>query len=185
MADENTATNTTNNTGGEVEQPAQAADTAPAQEKPDMSIEDYKAALAKANAEAAKYRVERNEFRDDAQKFREIQEAEKTDLQRAEEALAAARAESQKYQVELARSQALAKYGISEDNADLLGADPEKFEANAARIGALQAEAAKKAAPPSDYPIEDMKPGASTQQDTPDLSYPAHWPVSGPFAHNS
>ncbi|WP_306592890.1 hypothetical protein, partial [Corynebacterium striatum] len=78
---------------------------------------------------------------------------------------------------------ALAKYGISEDNADLLGDDPEKFDANAQRLGELQAQAAKRTAPPSDYPVEDLKPGASDKPGTPDYSYPSSWPVNGPFAN--
>lgn len=180
---DNTATNTTDTEGGVAAQPAtqeEAADTP----KPDaeMSLEDYKQALANANKEAARYRVERNELRGDAQKYRELQEAEKTELQRTQEALETARNEAQQAQVELARAQALAKYGIAEDNADLLGSDPEKFEQNAQRLGQLQAQAAKRSAPPSDYPVEKLVPGASSPKETPDTAFPSSWPVTGPFA---
>ncbi len=85
--------------------------------------------------------------------------------------------------MQLARTQALAKYGISEDNADLLGDDPEKFDANAQRLGELQAQAAKRTAPPSDYPMEDLKPGASDKQSAPDFAYSSKWAVKGPFAN--
>ena len=180
MADENTAT--TEPTATEVaEQPnAQEADGHQPQER---TAESYQHELEKLRKENARYRTERNEFRADAEKYREIQEAEKTDLQRAQEALEAERATARQYQVQLARAQALAKYGISEDNADLLGDDPEKFDANAQRLGELQAQAAKRAAPPSDYPVENLKPGASDKQAAPDFSYPSNWAVTGPFAN--
>lgn len=153
-----------------------------AHEKPEMTIDDYKDALARVRAEAAASRVELKELRPIAEKYKEIQDAEKTELQRAQEALEAERSRAGQFEVQLKRAQALAKYGISEDNADLLGSDPEKFEANAQRIGALQAEAAKKSAPPSDYPVEDLRPGASSSQPVKDFDYPSNWPVKGQFS---
>lgn len=178
MADENTATN-------EETQAAEVAHDKPAQEagesKPERSAESYQQELEKLRKENAKYRTERNEFRADAEKYREIQDAEKTELQRAQEALEAERAKATQYQVELARSQALSKYGIAAENADLLGADPEKFDENAKRLGELQAQAAKRSAPPSDYPMEDMKSGASSREGAPDHSFPSSWPVNGRF----
>lgn len=180
MAEEATAT--TDDTATEVaEQPnAQEAEANPSQER---TAESYQRELEKLRKENAKYRTERNDFRADAEKYREIQDAEKTELQRTQEALEAERANSKQYQVQLARTQALAKYGISEDNADLLGDDPEKFDANAQRLGELQAQAARRTAPPSDYPVEDLKPGASDRQSAPDFAYPSNWAVKGPFAN--
>ena len=154
-----------------------------AHEKPEMTIDDYKAALAEVRAEAAASRVELKELRPIAEKYKEIQDAEKTELQRAQEALEAERTRATQLDVELKRAQALAKYGITEDNADLLGSDPEKFEANAKRLGELQAEAARKSAPPSDYPVEDLKPGASGREPVKDFTYPSNWPVKGQFSH--
>lgn len=173
---------TTTEGTGDARAPQNAQEVA-ANEKPEMTIDDYKDALAKVRAEAAASRVELKELRPIAEKFKEIQEAEKTELQRAQEALEAERARAGQFEIQLKRAQALAKYGISEDNADLLGSDPEKFEANAQRIGALQVEAAKKSAPPSDYPVEDLKPGASTSQPEKDFIYPSNWPVKGQFSN--
>lgn len=178
MAEETTATTDDQNA-------AEVANDAEAQEatgsKSERSAESYQQELEKLRKESARYRTERNELRADAEKYREIQDAEKTELQRVQEALEAERAKATQYQVELARSQALSKYGIAAENADLLGADPEKFDDNAKRLGELQAQAAKRAAPPSDYPIEDLKPGASSREDVPDFSFPSSWPVTGRF----
>lgn len=188
MAEDATATSAPANEGHEVEPAAQSQEPAQATPdvKPDLSPEDLKAALAKANAEAARYRVERNELRSDAEKYREIKESEKTELQRTQEALEAANAQARKLETDLRRSQVLSQYGISEDNADLLGQDPEKFEANAQKLASLQEEAAKKAAPPSDVPVESLRPGAGigTPPDH-DFGFPSNWPVSGPFANNN
>lgn len=177
MAEEATATETTNQVEVEATSQSQVdGDVTP------RSTESYEQEIEKLRRENAKYRTERNEYRDDAEAFRKIQEAEKTELQRTQEALEAERAKARQFQVELARSQALAKYGISEDNADLLGSDPERFDANAKRLGQLQEQAAKKSAPPSEYPVEDLKPGASDVPVKPDFSVPSSWPVTGPFA---
>jgi|GEM_PF-2540221 len=182
MAEETTAT-TDDQNAAEVatEDNAQEADNS----KPERSAESYQQELEKLRKESARYRTERNELRADAEKYREIQDAEKTELQRAQEALEAERTKSNQYQVELARSKALSKYGISEENADLLGSDPEKFDDNAKRLGELQAQAAKRATPPSDYPVENLKPGASSREDAPDYSFPASWPVNGKFAQHN
>lgn len=179
MAEETTATNDGQNEAAEV------AKQDPAQEernsKPERTTESYQQEPEKLRKENAKYRTERNEYRADAEKFREMQDTEKTELQRAQEALEAERNKATPSQVELARSKALSKYGISEDNADLLGSDPRKFDDNAKRLAELQAQAAKRAAPPSDYPVDEMKPGAASKQDAPDYSFPDAWPVHGKF----
>ena len=182
MAEETTAT-TDDQNAAEVatEDKAQEADNS----KTERSAESYQQELEKLRKESARYRTERNELRADAEKYREIQDAEKTELQRAQEALEAERTKANQFQVELARSKALSKYGISEENADLLGSDPEKFDDNAKRLGELQAQAAKRATPPSDYPVENLKPGASSREDAPDYSFPASWPVNGKFAQHN
>lgn len=183
---ENTATEPTDTPEGEgVDQQAQAAaDDQTLTGKPQMTAEDLEAALREARKEAAKYRTERNEYRSDAEKFREQQEAEKTELQRAQEAQAKLEAELSSARVVNQRLTIVSKYGIAEDNIDLLGNDPEKFEANAERIAALQEADARRAGPPSEIPVESLRPGASSPKDTPDYSYPSSWPVTGPFANN-
>lgn len=186
MAEDDTATTPTSEEGEKVETTSEGqapAEVSPEQ-KQDMSTEDYKAALAKANAEAAKYRVERNELRGDAQAYREMKESEKTELQRTQEALETERARAKEFEVKLQRSQVLSQYGISEDDADLLGSDPEKFESNAQRIQAIAQDAAKRVAPPSDLPVESLTPGTGgSSQVAPDFGFPDTWPITGPFAN--
>lgn len=177
MAEETTATNDGHNEAAEVAQ--QDSTQEEGHSKPERTTESYQQELEKLRKENAKYRTERNEYRADAEKFREMQDAEKTELQRAQEALEAERNKATEFQVELARSKALFKYGISEDNADLLGLNPETFDDNAKRLAELQAQAAKRAAPPSDYPVENLKPGASSKEEAPDYSFPDVWPVHG------
>lgn len=165
-----TATTTDNNSQVEATNTVQMAE-----DPQPRSEESFQQEIKKLRQENAKFRTERNELREDAEKYRQQQDAEKNELQRAQSA-------SAKYQLELARAQALAKSGISEENADLLGGDPEKFEANAQRIGQLQEAATKRGAPPSDMPVEDLKSGASDAIAKADVSYPASWPVHSPFA---
>ena len=54
-----------------------------AEEKQEMTIEDYKSVLEKVRREAAKYRTENKELRPLAQCSKEVEEAGKSDLQKA------------------------------------------------------------------------------------------------------
>lgn len=54
-----------------------------AEEKQEMTIEDYKSVLEKVRREAAKYRTENNELRPLAQRAKEAEEAGKSELQNA------------------------------------------------------------------------------------------------------
>ena len=75
MAEEATATETTNQVEEEAtSQSQEAGDVTP------RSTESYEQEIEKLRRENAKYRTERNEYRDDAEAFRKIQEAEKTEL---------------------------------------------------------------------------------------------------------
>lgn len=79
---------------GESAADAVAAATAQeAGEQGEMSVEEYKAALAQARREAAKYRTERNELKPLAAKAKEIEEAGKSELEKAQERIAALEAE--------------------------------------------------------------------------------------------
>ncbi|WP_374064927.1 hypothetical protein ABMV07_04295 [Corynebacterium belfantii] len=149
--------------------------------KQEMTVEDYQLALRKANAEAAKYRTQRNELRADAEKYRELQEAEKTELQKLTEAKETSDARAAEAERQLKLVNVLREYGISDDNIDLLGDAPEKFDERAQRLQALQAEAARRSGPPSEVPIVGLKPGASDPKQEPDNSYPTSWPVVGQF----
>lgn len=187
MADDTTATATPADQEGVVDgvKPDQESGDH-AEHKSEMSVEDYRAALAKAREEAARYRVEQNALRQDAEAYREIKESEMTDLQKAQDALEEARAGQKQAETELQRARVLSQYGIAEGNADLLGSDPEAFEANAKRLAEIQAEAARKAAPPSETPVEGLVLGSGVPEpDRPDYAFPADWPINGPYADNN
>lgn len=160
----------------------QAADEKPAAGEP-RSEESFLKEIADLRREAAKYRSERNALRDDAEKWHEHEEAQKTDLQKAEEQLASSKQRESQLEAELKRMRVLAEFGISEENADLLGDDPEKFESNAQKLAKIQEEAAKKAAPPTEKPVAELK--KLNEEEDPqakDFGFPSSWPVSGPFA---
>lgn len=108
-----------------------AAETTP----PEMTVEDYKAALAKARKEAAKYRTERNELRPLADKARQLEEASKTELERAQERIAALEAEKQASELAALRAQVASKHGLPVDV--IAGDDEEAMEASAAAIAAV------------------------------------------------
>lgn len=153
-------------------------------EKSEMTIEDYQKALHEANKEAAKYRTQRNELRADAEKYREIKESEMTELEKATKAREEAEAKAAAAERELKLVSVLREYGISDENVDLLGDDPDKFEERAGRLQELQKAAARRAGPPSDYPIEGLKPGASSPKEPVDDSYPDGWKPVGQFTDN-
>lgn len=184
MAENTTATDSTAEQGSEVTAQAQEAQgNNDADSKPTLSVDEMKKELEAARKEAAKYRVERNEYRTDAEKFREQQEAEKSDLQRIQERAAELEQTVAKTEAENQRLRIVSRYGIAEENISLLGDDPEKFESNAQRLADLQEATARRSGPPSDVPVEDLRPGASSPEQGPDLSFPASWPVNGPFAN--
>ncbi|AKK11693.1 hypothetical protein [Corynebacterium uterequi] len=176
MSDETTATPTP------AEEPETAADAAAEAKGGELTLEDYKAELAKVRKEAAKYRTERNELRGDAEKYRQAREDEKTDLEKTVEKLAASEARIKALEADKQRLLVVSRFGIAEDNLDLLGDDPEKFEANAEKIAALQQAQAKRHGPPSEVPLESLHSGASDGPEDKDDSFPEDWPVNGPFA---
>lgn len=71
---------------------------------------------------------------------------------------------------------AAAKHGVLEEDYDLLGSGtPEELDARAARIVARYPSSAPPP-PPSDRPVEALRPGASPTPPPPaDTSYPAAW----------
>lgn len=119
---------------------AQASQTQPASEangeqKPEMTIEDYKSALDKARKEAAKYRTERNELRPLADKAREAEEAGKSELQKAQERIAALEAEKHASVLAATRAEIASKHGIPPELVS--GEDEESMAASAAAVVAF------------------------------------------------
>jgi hypothetical protein len=107
----------------------------------------------------------------------EAEEAKKGEAQREREAREQAERERDEERAGNKRLRLGLKYGIPEDRVHLIpqGSD-EDMEANAAHLGGLYASTAKTAPPPSDRPVEGLRPGASPEPPKPeDNSYPPGW----------
>lgn len=104
-------------------------------EKSEMTVEEYKAALAQARREAAKYRTERNELKPLAAKAKEIEEAGKSELEKAQERIAALEAEKRTSEQAALRARLAADAGVP---AELIaGGTEEEMTASAAALKAF------------------------------------------------
>lgn len=79
----------------------------------EMTVEDYKKALEKANREAARYRTERNDLRPLADKARQQEESQKTEEQKAAERIAELERKNQDLILGQKRVDAASKAGVS------------------------------------------------------------------------
>ncbi|WP_418345264.1 hypothetical protein [Rhodococcus pyridinivorans] len=157
-----------------------ASDPAPAPEGADkgtpLSHEDALKELEKVRREAANYRTKVRELEPLAQAAREAEDAKKTELERYQE-------QNQQLleRLEAAERQALvATHQIPEAYQSLVtGSTPEERAASAQLIGELVKQTQQPApatAPPSNRPVEGLRPGASpTPPAQPDNSYPVSW----------
>lgn len=141
--------------------------------------EEYEAELAKVRKEAAGWRTKLREAEPIVEKYNEQLESEKTDIQRATERATQLETDLTASRTENALLRVAAKHGIPEEDWDLLGSGtPEELDARAARLAAKGFGATKEPAPapPSDRPLETLRPGASpTPPPAVDNSYPADW----------
>ncbi|WP_185993283.1 hypothetical protein [Rhodococcus sp. KBS0724] len=152
---------------------APATPPAPAANEP--TLEQLTAQLAAAQAQLA-------EAAPILEAHTATQEQNKTEVQKALDRADAA----EKREAALALKYVAASHGIAEENIDLLGTGTlEEIQARAARIAALvpaptepptPVDPAPLGAPPSQRPVEALKPGASPAPPVaPDDSYPASW----------
>lgn len=148
--------------------------------------EDYEAEIAKLRKENANWRTKYREAEPIVKQHQEMEEANKTELQKAQEALQAREREFAELQTGYTRLELAAIHNIPPDDIDLIGSGSrEEMEARAARLGALHAaNSTKNPAPPSDRPVEGLRPGASPEPPKPeDDSYPESWKPA--FLRNS
>jgi hypothetical protein len=137
--------------------------------------------IEKLRKENASWRTKYRDAEPIVKAHAEAEERNKTELQRATE-------RAQQYERDLAASQQqiqllgfAAKYGIPEDDYDLLGSGtPEEMESRAVRIAHMREAAIGQqqapSAPPSQRPLESLRPGASpTPPPVADHSYPEAW----------
>lgn len=162
----------------QVETAEPSESTPPAEQaKPDPTIEKLQADLAKTRNEAAGYRVKLKELEPLAKKAQEAEEAKKDDVQKAEERAQAAEQREQATLEGYTRLELAVQYSIPPDDIDLIGSGTrEEMDARAKRVAALNAAAAKATPPPTDRPVEGLRPGASPEPaQPPDDSYPSAW----------
>jgi hypothetical protein len=158
--------------------PETPAETAPAEQaKPTRSVEELEAELAKTRREAANYRVKLKEVEPIAKKALEAEEAEKTEIQKADERAQAAEKREKETLEGYQRLELAVHYHIEPEDIDLIGAGTrEEMDARAQRLAALTAAAAKATPPPTNQPVEGLRPGASPEPArAPDDSYPEEW----------
>jgi hypothetical protein len=137
------------------------------------TYEEAMAELEKVRKESAARRVKLNELEPLAQAAKDAEEAQKTELQREREAREAAEARAENAD----RVDVAYRLGVDPENIDLIGSGSrEEMETRAARVVAMQQAKAGTYAPPSDRPVEGLRPGASPEPPKPaDDSYPETW----------
>ena len=124
--------------------------------------------VEKLRKENASYRTKLREAEPIVEEYNKKLEAEKSDLERAAERIA-----------ELERKDLKHTYNLTDEDLNFLGSGTrEELEARAQHLGELRANItpAETKAPPTDRPVESLRPGASPQpQQVEDNSYPAAW----------
>lgn len=131
-------------------------DNAPAEPQgtPEVEMQEDKTDW---KAEARKWEARAKENSGAAQKLTELENASKSELQRAIDRAAAAEAALATAQAESLRLSIAARHGISGDHLDLLtGSSEDELEAKAQKLSALIAVSAK----PDPFPKPDPSQGA-------------------------
>ena len=135
--------------------------------------------IAKLQAEVARYRGEAKSGAAAIERLAAIEEAQKSDSQKAAEALAKAQSVAAAASAEARRLRIALSEGVPSDLIDFIGdGDDEQILSRAKRLAQLaKAEQVSKVEKPAVMrPIEDLKPGAMPSGQAPaDDSYPAHW----------
>jgi hypothetical protein len=157
--------------------PQNAEEPKPEETKGPRSPEDYEAEIQKLRKESAGYRTKLREAEPLVKAHQEREEANKTELQRAQEALQKQERDYADLQVGYTRLELAAIHNVPPEDIDLIGSGTrEEMEARAARVGALNASTTRTPAPPSNRPVEGLRPGATPEPPKPvDHSYPDNW----------
>lgn len=158
-----------------------AVPAAPAPElrplKTDWTPEEAAKVISELREENKNWRQKYGEAEPIIKAHEEAQEAAKTAEQRERERADAAEKLATDREQELNILRAAAKHGIPEEDYDLLGSGtPEELDARAARLAARYPTSVPTPPPPTDRPVEGLRPGASpTPPAPPDTSYPESW----------
>jgi len=144
-----------------------------------LTAEQLRSALDAARKDAAKYRTKYAEAKPIVEAHEAAEEANKTELQRAQDQLKAIADERDALERQVIVSDLARTHNLTSEDINFLGSGTrEELEARAQHLGELRANItpAETKAPPTDRPVESLRPGASPQpQQVEDNSYPAAW----------
>ena len=160
--------------------PTQLPDTAATQgeePKPEHSQEELDELLKKLRSENHELRTKLRKSEPLARKAQEAEEATKTEVQKALDRAQEAINEKTELQAGYDRLELAVQYHLPREDIDLIGSGSrEEMESRAQRLAAKNAAAVKAERPPTDRPVEGLRPGATPQPPQPaDDSYPAEW----------
>lgn len=144
-----------------------------------LTSEQLRSALDAARKDAAKYRTKYAEAKPIVDAHSAAEEANKTELQRAQDQLKTIADERDTLERQVIVSDLRRVHNLTDEDINFLGSGTrEELEAKAAYLGQLRANTTppEPKAPPTDRPVESLRPGASPQsQPVEDNSYPAAW----------
>jgi hypothetical protein len=136
--------------------------------------------VRKMRSENYKLRAKLKELEPLAKRAQEADEAAKSKEQKAEERALAAEAREKETLERYTRMEVAVQYGIPPDDIEFIGSGTrEEMDSRAQRIAAKNAAASKAQPPPTDRPVESLRPGATPEPPKPaDDSYPESWTPS-------
>lgn len=105
-----------------------------------LSHEDALKELQKVRAEAAARRVANKELESQAQKWKEYEESQKTELQKLQDAVAERDKRLADKELEVTRAKIAKQFNVADDDLDLLVGDEESMKRLAAKLGTTKKE---------------------------------------------
>lgn len=109
--------------------------TGSAEPQNEMSVEDLRKELSKVRAEAASRRVALKEQEAAAQKWKEYEESQKSELQKLQDQLAEKDKAIAAKELEVTRARIAKQYNVADDDLDLLVGDEDNMKRLAERLG--------------------------------------------------
>lgn len=105
-----------------------------------LSYEQMETELKKVRAEAASRRVTNRELEENAKKWREYEESQKSELQKLQDAVADRDKRIAEKELEVTRTKIAKEYNVVDDDLDLLVGDEENMKRLAERLGNKKSE---------------------------------------------
>lgn len=105
------------------------------QTPPTLSHEDALKELSKVRAEAADRRIKNRDLEEQAKKWREYEESQKSELQKLQEAVAERDAKLAEKELEVTRTRIAKEYEVDDADLDLLIGDEESMKRLASKLG--------------------------------------------------